>query len=397
MISKIQNSHRQKPAYIYIRQSTMGQVKHNRESTERQYALKDKAIQLGWNPSTIRVLDQDLGKSGSQISGRKDFKTLVTDVSMGQVGALFALEASRLARSCLDWQRLLEICSITGTIVIDGDGCYDPSDFNDGLLLGIKGTIAQAELHFIRERLQGGKRNKANKGELRFPLPVGLCYDDQNRTVLDPDQEVQGAVRMVFDTFRKAGSAYKVMRQFTSLGLLFPKRSYGGVWDGKLIWGKLNHSRVLGILKNPSYAGTYVYGRYRSSKLISSEGEVQTQLRAVPMKDWQVTIKDHHESYISWDEYVKNQHILEQNRTNGEETLLSGPAREGLALLQGLLVCSGCGRRLTVRYKGNGGIYPTYECNWKKREGLSTADCISIHGTLLDKAVCERVLKAFSH
>ena len=223
MISKIKNSHRQKPAYIYIRQSTMGQVRHNRESTERQYALKDKAIQLGWNPSTIRVLDQDLGKSGAQLSGRKDFKILVTDVSMGQVGALFALEASRLARSCLDWQRLLEICSITGTIVIDGDGCYDPSDFNDGLLLGIKGTIAQAELHFIRERLQGGKRNKANKGELRFPLPVGLCHDDQNKIVLDPDQEVQGAVRMVFDAFRKEGSAYKVMRQFTSQGFLFPK------------------------------------------------------------------------------------------------------------------------------------------------------------------------------
>ena len=372
----------------------MGQVRHNRESTERQYALKDKAIQLGWNPSTIRVLDQDLGKSGAQLSGRKDFKILVTDVSMGQVGALFALEASRLARSCLDWQRLLEICSITGTIVIDGDGCYDPSDFNDGLLLGIKGTIAQAELHFIRERLQGGKRNKANKGELRFPLPVGLCHDDQNKIVLDPDQEVQGAVRMVFDAFRKAGSAYKVMRQFTKLGLLFPKRSYGGVWDGKLIWGKLNHSRVLSILKNPSYTGAYVYGRYRSTKLISPEGEVQTQLRAMPMKDWLVTIKDHHESYISWDEYIKNQHILEQNRTNGEETLLSGPAREGLALLQGLLICSGCGRRLTVRYKGNGGVYPTYECNWKKREGLSTADCISIHGTLLDTAVSERVLKA---
>ncbi|THB81157.1 MAG: recombinase family protein, partial [Desulfobacteraceae bacterium] len=253
MISKIKNSHRQKPAYIYIRQSTMGQVRHHQESTERQYALKDKAIQLGWNPSIIRVLDQDLGKSGAQLTGRKDFKILVADVSMGQVGALFALEASRLARSCLDWQRLLEICSITRTIVIDEDGCYDPADFNDGLLLGLKGTIAQAELHFIRARLQGGKRNKAEKGELRFPLPVGLCYDDQNRIVKDPDQEVQGAVRMVFTAFRKTGSAYKVMREFTHQGLLFPKRSYGGIWDGKLIWGKLNHSRVLSILKNPSY------------------------------------------------------------------------------------------------------------------------------------------------
>jgi DNA invertase Pin-like site-specific DNA recombinase len=330
MISKIQDRHRQKTAYVYIRQSTIAQVRHHQESTERQYALKNKALDLGWSPAAIRILDGDLGKSASRIYGRKDFKTLVADVSMGQVGALFALEASRLARSCLDWQRLLELCALTDTVVIDEDGCYDPSDFNDSLLLGLKGTIAQAELHFIRVRLQGAKRNKAKKGQLRFPLPVGLCYDDQGCIVLDPDQQVQGAVRMVFSSFRKTGSAYGVAQTFAQQGLLFPKRSYGGVWDGKLIWGRLSHGRVLGILKNPSYAGTYVFGRYRSIKEISAEGEVNIRSRLMPMDEWLVTIKNHHESYISWKEYQKNQRALERNRTNGEGTLLAGPARAGI-------------------------------------------------------------------
>lgn len=342
MLSKIQQYHKAKPAYIYIRQSTMGQVRCHQQSTERQYALGDKALDMGWNPANIRILDRDLGKSGSHSAGRQDFKTLVADVSMGQVGAVFTLEASRLARSSVDWQRLIELCALTGTLVIDEDGCYAPEDFNDGLLLGIKGTIAQAELHFIRLRLQGGKQNKAKKGELRFPLPVGLCYDEGKITI-DPDREVEGAVHLVFRTFQNKGSAYGVVQEFVRLGLQFPRRAYGGVWDGKLIWGRLNHGRVLSILKNPSYAGAYVFGRYRSIKEISSDGEVHSTTRSMPMEDWLVTIKEHHEGYITWEEFIKNQKVLESNRTNGEETLLSGPAREGLALLQGLLLCSSCG------------------------------------------------------
>src|ERR1700720_3656575 len=194
MNTTITQAHQSKPAYIYVRQSTLAQVRHNQESTERQYALRDKALALGWTPPTVRTLDRDLGVSGAQTAGREDFKTLVADVSMGQVGAVFALEVSRLARSNLDWHRLLELCALTATLVIDEDGCYDPSDFNDGLLLGLKGTMAQAELHFLHARLQGGKLNKAKKGELRFPLPVGYCYDDQNRVVIDPDAEVCGAI-----------------------------------------------------------------------------------------------------------------------------------------------------------------------------------------------------------
>src|SRR3989449_11010045 len=203
MNTKITPAHQSKPAYIYVRQSTLAQVRHNHESTERQYALQDKALAMGWPQRSIRVLDRDLGLSGAQISGREDFKTLVADVSMGQVGAVFALEVSRLARSSLDWHRLLELCALTRTLVIDADGCYDPGDFNDGLLLGLKGTMAQAELHFLRGRLLGGKLNKAQKGELRFPLPVGFCYDEQGRTVMeDPDDEVRGAVQLAFRLFQ---------------------------------------------------------------------------------------------------------------------------------------------------------------------------------------------------
>jgi DNA invertase Pin-like site-specific DNA recombinase len=332
--------------------------------------------------------------SGAQMTGREDFKTLVADVSMGHVGAVFALEVSRLARSNLDWHRLLELCALTSTLVIDADGCYDPGDFNDGLLLGLKGTMAQAELHFLRGRLQGGKLNKAQKGELRFPLPVGLCYDDEGRIVLDPDDEVRGAVQLVFRLFQETGSAYAVVRRFATEGLRFPKRAYGGAWAGKLIWGRLGHERVLGLIKNPTYAGVYVFGRYQYRKTITPAGEVLKRVQPVPKADWRVHLPEHHEGYITQDEFEQNQARLAQNRTNGEGTVLSGPAREGLALLQGLLVCGCCGRTLTVRYQGNGGIYPVYLCSWRRREGLATRDCMGVRSDLLDDAIGEVVLEA---
>src|SRR2546427_1112961 len=394
MNSKIAEHHRSKPAYIYLRQSTPGQVRHHQESTERQYALREMAKELGWSESLIRPLDRDLGKTGTEMTRREDFKTLVADVSMSQVGAVFALEASRLARSNLDWHRLLELCALTATLVIDEDGCYDPSDFNDGLLLGLKGTMAQAELHFLHARLQGGKLNKAKKGELRFPLPVGYGYDEQGRIVPDADAEVRGAVEMVFRLFRETGSAYAVVHRFTEKGLRFPKRAYGGAWDGKIIWGRLSHSRVLGVLKNPSYAGMYVFGRYQYRREINLDGEVWKRMQAVAMPDWRVSLQQHHEGYITLEEFVKNRERLQKNRTNGEETVLSGPAREGLALLQGLLLCGNCGHALTVRYRGNGGIYPTYQCNLLRREGLATKSCMVFRCDLLDGVIAEEMLKA---
>ena len=393
MNSKIQTNHLQKPAYIYLRQSSMNQVRHNQESTERQYALRDKAIGLGWPANMIHILDGDLGLSGSQAASRKDFQNLVALVSMRKAGAVFALEVSRLSRSCTDWHRLLELCAFTDTLIIDEDGCYNPSDFNDQLLLGLKGTMSQAELHFLRARLQGGKLNKAKKGELKRPLPVGYIYDDEDIIVLDPDVQVRQVLRFLFDSFRLTGSAYGVIHRFSKEGLEFPKRSYGGVWKGKLIWGRLTESRVLGVLKNPAYAGAYVHGRYQSIKEIKPDGTFRSTSKKMPMSSWSVLIHDHHDGYITWEEYIGHQKILENNRTNGEENLLNGPAREGLALLQGLLLCGSCGRRLTVRYKGNGGIYPTYECNWKKREGLSTGSCMHVRNDLIDNPIITRVLE----
>jgi DNA invertase Pin-like site-specific DNA recombinase len=372
MNSKITEQHQSKPAYVYVRQSTMGQVRHHQESTERQYALRQKALDMGWSETAIRTLDRDLGQSGAQMTGREDFKALVSDISLGQVGAVFALEVSRLARSDLDWHRLLQLCALTQTLVIDEDGCYDPSDFNDGLLLGLKGTMAQAELHFLRARLLGGKLNKARKGELRFPLPVGYCYDEQVGIIPDPDEEVRAAVELVFRLFRETGSAYAVVQRFFENRLRFPKRAYGGAWDGQILWGRLTHGRVLSILKNPCYAGMYVFGRYQYRQQITAAGEIRKRMQAVARPDWRVSLKEHHEGYISWEEFDKNAERLEKNRTNGDETMLSGPAREGLALLQGMLLCGNCGRSLTVRYLGNGGIYPTYLCNRFVREGLAT-------------------------
>ena len=394
--TKITDTHLQKIAYVYLRQSSMGQVRNHRESTERQYALQELARNLGWPTARIVVLDGDLGKSGTSTNDREDFKTLVADVSLGKAGAVFAIEASRLARSNADWHRLIEICGITGTLIIDEDGCYDPCDFNDGLLLGLKGTMAQAELHFIRARLQGNKLNKARKGELRFPLPVGYVFDELNCIVKDPDAQVRSSIDLVFDYFRQCGSAYGVVQRFSREKLDFPKRSYGGTWAGKLIWGRLTDARVTAILKNPSYAGVYAFGRYRTIKEILENGEVRSRISCMPEENWLVNLRDHHEGYITFEQYTKNLDQLSRNQTNTKEMVLNAPAREGLALLQGLLICGCCGRRLTPRYQGNGGIYPTYQCNWRKREGLSTKACLTVQCPPLDRAVEARVLEVLN-
>jgi DNA invertase Pin-like site-specific DNA recombinase len=389
---KIQPLHTSKQAYIYLRQSTMGQVRFNQESTQRQYALQDKAQQMGWPQIAIRVLDGDLGLSGSQSSNREDFKILVADVSMGKVGAVFALEASRLSRSCTDWHRLLELCAMTSTLIIDEDGCYNPSDFNDQLLLGLKGSMSFAELHFIRARLHGGKINKAKKGELRFPLPIGFCYDEKGHTRLDPDEQVRNTLQLFFNVFKEKGSGYGVVHHFAQHHIQFPKRAYGGVWKGKLIWGRLTEGRTRAILNNPSYAGVYVYGRHTYQKKLSETGQLQSSSVVLPQDAWPVMIKEHHEGYISWDDYLNNQMILKQNRTNEESNMLPQAAREGLALLQGLVICGVCGHRLTIRYKGSAGIYPQYECNYKRNEGMAQKSCFSVNATLLDQAISQKIL-----
>src|SRR6266853_998982 len=232
---------------------------------------------------------------------------------------------------------------------------------------------------------------RRKKGSCIFPCQVGLIFDG-DKIALDPDQEVQGAVRTVFELFEQESSACAVVRRFQELSLRFPRRSYGGAWDGKLIWGRLTHSRVLGILANPSYAGAYVFGRYQSCKQIGSTGEICTQSRKMPQEEWRVLIPDHHPGYITWDQFLANRERLAANRTNSE--VLTGPSREGLCLLQGLLLCGTCGRRLGVRYTGNGGLYPIYQCNWKHREGLAGHDCMSVSSKPLDGAITERLLTA---
>lgn len=387
MNSKIQSFHLQKTAFVYLRQSTMYQVMHNQESTERQYALSRKAIDYGWSPSQIQVLDGDLGRSGSNTAGRENFKTLVTEVSMGKAGAIFVLEASRLSRSSADWNRLLELCSLTRTLIIDQDGCYDPVQFNDQLLLGLKGTMSQAELHLIKARLYGAKINKAKKGELRFPLPVGYIHDDLGNITFDPDAQVRHVIQMVFNLFKEKQSAYAVVQHFGRNNIKFPKRSYGGRWRGKLIWRKVTYERVLSILSNPFYAGVYTWGRYKSFKSLNAQGEIVTKQRLLPMEQWPVMIKDHHCKYISFRDFEDNRQRSQINKTSSLTNPLSGPPREGSTLLQGLLYCGICGRRMTIRYTVNKQCAPTYECNWRKRQGLTHASCFSFQAKVTDPVI----------
>jgi DNA invertase Pin-like site-specific DNA recombinase len=392
MNSKIQSYHQQKTACIYLRQSTMYQVMHNLESTERQYALQQKALQYGWDATLIRIMDGDLGQSGTNTTHREDFKALVAEVSMGKVGAIFVLEASRLSRSSADWNRLLELCSLTQTLIIDQDGCYDPSQFNDQLLLGLKGTMSQAELHLIKGRLHGAKINKAKKGELRFPIPVGYIYDDDGNITFDPDAQVCHIIKLLFEVFSEKQTAYGVVQFFGHNNIQFPKRSYGGRWKGKLLWGRLTHERVLSIIRHPFYAGVYTFGRYKSLKKINPQGEIYSTTKRQPMDQWTVMIKDHHCQYITHEEFEKNNQQLQLNKVNNADTLLAGPAREGATLLQGLLICGVCGKRMTIRYAVNNKIVPTYECNWKKRQGLTSCSCFSFRADLADLVIEQKVI-----
>jgi len=385
---KVTTNHLNRDAIVYVRQSTIAQVRYNKESTQRQYALQEKALQLGWDPSSVQIIDEDLGITGSGREKRHGFQQLVASVSLGEVGAVFGLEISRLARSSADLMKLLELCGLFHTLVVDEDGIYDMSDFNDRLVLGLKGTMGEAELYILRSRMLGGKENAAAKGELRYPLPVGFVYDPNKKIIKDPDEQVKNAVSAVFSSFRLSGSAYGVVHFFAENMMRFPKRAYGGAWDGKLTWATLTHSRVLGILHNPSYAGAYVYGRYRDKKTVDSDGRYLHHTVRLPKEDWKVFLPNHHDGYISWGEYESNLKALAANLTNGEK---SAPAREGAALLQGLVICGKCGRGMSVRYTGNGGIRPVYECKGRWEHG-NKAMCTSIPAQIADQTVSERIL-----
>jgi DNA invertase Pin-like site-specific DNA recombinase len=389
--SKVTAAHLRRSAYLYVRQSTLRQVFENSESTKRQYALRERAVALGWPLERVVVIDSDLGQSGTD-GDREGFQKLVAAVGLGEVGIVLGLEVSRLARSSADWHRLLEICALTETLILDEDGLYDPGHFNDRLLLGLKGTMSEAELHVLRARLIGGQRAKASRGELELLLPVGLVYGPDGKVVLDPDLQVQGALRTFFDTFRRTGSASATVRTFREQGLLFPRRLRLGPHKGELAWSPLQLFRTLRALENPRYAGAFAYGRTTTRRIVGG----RTVARRLPRQDWHTLILDAHPGYISWAEYEENLRRLHENaRALGKERRRS-PPREGPALLQGLVICGRCGGRMTVRYHScRGQLVPEYVC---QREGIENAQplCQRVFGGDLDRAIGDLLVETVS-
>jgi DNA invertase Pin-like site-specific DNA recombinase len=388
VVSKVTASHLARTAYLYVRQSTLRQVVSNTESGQRQYALRQRAAALGWPAERIVVIDQDQGQSGASAADRAGFQRLVAEVGIGRAGIVLGLEVSRLARNNADWHRLLEICALSETLILDEDGLYDPGEFNDRLLLGLKGTMSEAELHFLRARLRGGILSKARRGELPLPLPVGLVDDPAGKVALDPDQGVQQALRHLFQTFERTGSARAVVQAFNQEGLRFPARVRSGKRKGELVWMPLRHWRVLRTLHNPRYAGAFVYGRRRARK--TPEGK--TTLQELPREQWTTLIPDAHPGYISFEQFERNQRLLAGNAHAYGAERAAGPAREGPALLQGLVVCGRCGRRMTVRYhQRRGALVPDYQCIGESIQGGGPR-CQTIPGQSVDVAIGQLLL-----
>ena len=385
--NKITASHRHRTCLVYVRQSTMAQVRGNTESTARQYGLAGEAARLGWAASDIEVIDTDLGLSGRSADNRTGFKEIIARVCLGEVGSIFGLEVSRLARSNADLARLLELARLTDTLVIDSDGVYDLADYSDRLILGFKSQMSEAELHILSSRLQGAKRAAAERGELRSPLPVGYVYDEEAATVMDPDEEVQAAIRDVFAAFDATGSAYGVVGSF--VGRKFPQRAYGGAWAGELRWGQLTYSRACGVLSNPAYAGAYVYGRFRSRRAVNPDGTTRTRTTELPRSEWPVVILDHHEGYIRWEQFLTIEAKLAANRT----TTGARPPREGGALCQGVVSCGACGRAMST-YSAGGHDY--YDCAHARQDHTATTSCRSVRSDTVDAAVTDCLLSAVS-
>jgi len=390
-LQKITARHLQLEAMLYVRQSTLHQVFENTESTARQYALRERAIALGWPAEQIVVIDQDLGQSGASAADREGFQRLVAEVGLGRVGLVMGLEVSRLARSSLDWHHLLEMCAMTGSLILDEDGLYDPATFNDRLLLGLKGTMSEAELHVLRARLRGGILNKASRAALKLPLPMGLAYADDDTIILDPDAQIRASVGLLFATCKRTGSATATVKYFRTKGLLFPRRVRTGLHKGEVHWGPLLHSTTLKVLRNPRYAGAFCFGRTRTMK--QPGGSHRT--RIVPQDQWQFLLRDVHVGYITWEEYEANLHQLQQNRPAYGDDRRHGPAREGPALLQGLVICGRCGNRMTLRYyqrKHGIRLYPEYLCQKEQIEQAGDRLCQQVLGAGLDAAITDLLL-----
>mgnify|MGYP001482838082 FL=1 len=388
---KIQDTHLRRSAYVYIRQSSATQVLVNRESTQRQYQLTERAAQLGWSKTQIKVIDEDLAHTGSGLVTRHGFAQMIQEVALGQVGLILCLEASRIARNNVEWYRLLELCGVTDTLIGDLDGLYHPGLFNDRLLLGLKGTMAEAELHVLRTRLNGAIRNKAKRGELRRGLPVGLLWGEgEGEVVFHPDQAVTGAIRTVFEKFAELGSARQVWLWFHSEGLSFPHQCP----SGQILWVKPTYIAVHTVLSNPVYAGAYAYGKSRCERYVDETGRVRKRVRLLPQEQWAVLIRDHHPGFIDWATFEMNQARMASNYHPAPEQA-AGAVREGSALLQGLATCGRCGRHLRVYYQGKNSTPGYYCANNQALNGRGTW-CLRVGGVRVDQAVVETFLEAIS-
>jgi DNA invertase Pin-like site-specific DNA recombinase len=388
--NKITAGHLSRQAIVYLRQSSAAQVEHNRESTDRQYALTAKARELGWPDDRIIVIDEDLGVSGSGAVVRSGFQRLTAEVALSRVGLVLGLEVSRLARNNADWHRLIDLAGLTDTLIGDADGIYHPALINDRLLLGLKGTMSEAELHVLRGRLNGGIRNKAARGELRRGLPVGFVWGEADGEVcFHPDEAVLTAIRTVFERFAETGSARRVWLWFRSEGLKLPLQMYA---RADIRWVEASYTAIHHVLTNPVYAGAYVYGKTRQETILDASGVRKKRIRHLPRSEWQVLIPDHHPGFIDWQTYEANQERIAKNTRPGPHKV-GGAVREGSALLQGLASCGHCGRRLHTHYRGRNST-PGYHCPGKVLVEGRGVYCLNIGGVQIDKAVADAFIAA---
>jgi DNA invertase Pin-like site-specific DNA recombinase len=390
--TKVKPGHTQRAAFVYIRQSSPSQVEHNRESTARQYALVEKACQLGWAKEQVIVIDEDLGLSGSGSVRRSGFARMTAEVALGHVGIVLGLEVSRLARNNADWYRLLDLCGMTDTLIGDSDGVYHPALFNDRLVLGLKGTMSEAELHILRARLDGGIRNKAARGELRRGLPVGFVWGEEDGVVrFHPDEAVVSAIRTVFSKFTELGSARKVWLWFRSEGLSFPTRA---TMNSAIRWAAPTYTGIHNVLTSPVYAGAYTYGKIRHERYVDAQGVLRRRTRHLPMAEWPVLLPEHHPGYIDWATFQANQARIDSN-VHPQPHQAGGAVREGAALLQGLARCGKCGRRLHTHYRGRN-AQPGYHCSGKDLVQGRGVYCLNIGGVQIDQAIADAFLKALT-
>ena len=389
MTGKVERAHLRRAAYVYVRQSTMAQVERNTESLERQYELVDRAVALGWVTGEVVVVDRDLGVSAKSTDGREGFERLVADVGLGKVGIVLGIEVSRLARRNADWYQLLDLCALTDTLIADADGVYHPGLHNDRLLLGLKGTMSEAELHVLRTRMREGALHKVAKGKLRLALPAGFDYDELGQVRISPDEAVADAIRCVFWYFDEAASARQVMLRLVAEQRQLPRRRVG---DGQVRWVPASYRAVHDILTNPCYAGVYAFGRKRLQRTLV-DGVVRERMVAAPREEWHACLIDHHPGYITVERYEANQARLRANFSAPRGDAL-GAAREGRALLQGLVRCGRCGRRMQVSYSGQS-LSPRYCCT--RAQGMyGMASCQTVGGRRIERLVTDAVFKALA-